>query len=54
MDDFIAKGLEKAEKGGASFAEVRVFGYKYENTSTRDGEVESAGIYNDRGYGIRV
>ena len=54
MDDFITKGLEKAEKGGASFAELRIFGYKYETVSTRDGEVETAGLYNDRGYGIRV
>ncbi|MHA1198667.1 MAG: TldD/PmbA family protein [Candidatus Heimdallarchaeaceae archaeon] len=54
MDDLIAKAIDKAEKGGASFAEVRVFGYKYETVSTRDGQIESCGIYNDRGYGIRV
>lgn len=54
MDDLIAKAIDKAEKRGASFAEVRVFGYKYEQISTRDGQIESCGIYNDRGYGIRV
>ncbi len=54
MDDLIAKAIDKAEKGGASFAEVRVFGYKYETVSTRDGQIESCGNYNDRGYGIRV
>ena len=54
MDDLIAKAIDKAEKGGASFAEVRVFGYKYEQISTRDGQIESCGTYNDRGYGIRV
>ena len=54
MDDLIAKAINKAEKGGASFAEVRVFGYMYENISTRDGQIESCGVYNDRGYGVRV
>ena len=54
MDDLIAKAIDKAEKGGASFAEVRAFGYKYETVSTRDGEIESCGLYSDKGYGIRV
>jgi TldD protein len=54
MDDIIAKAISKAENLGASFAEVRAFGYKYETVSTRDGQIESCGIYDDKGYGVRV
>ncbi|MEE9411157.1 MAG: DNA gyrase modulator, partial [Candidatus Heimdallarchaeota archaeon] len=54
MDDLIAKAIDKAAKGGATFSEVRVFGFKYENISTRDGQIETCGQYNDKGYGVRV
>lgn len=30
-----------------------MFSYKYETISTRDGQIESCGIYNDRGYSFR-
>ena len=54
MDDLISKAISKAESKGASFAEVRAFGYKNENISTRDGQIETCGLYDDKGYGVRV
>lgn len=54
MDDIIAKALKKAEQKGASFAEVRIFGYDYEDITFRNGQIENCGTYANLGYGVRV
>ena len=54
IDDVIARALEAAKKGGATYADVRIVRRRTERIVTREDHVISVGASETYGIGVRV
>ena len=54
MKDLIERALDAAQRGGASYADVRVVERETEGLTVKNGQLEGASSNTSAGFGVRV
>ncbi|HET9878492.1 MAG TPA: TldD/PmbA family protein [Candidatus Limnocylindria bacterium] len=54
MDDLLNRALDAAQRGGASYADIRVAERQAETLTVKNGVLEGASVSDSAGFGVRV